>query len=222
MFCANVTVSASVGLWTFIDQAVNLRNTLTVITTFNTPFVPAVPGGSTNVISFLGNKDSYILLESFEELAVASFTWSAMIFPESNANGPLFNWCINSPPSDHGHFIWMLGDGNLHFRVLGNEGHSSPLDVYSLLTVNEWHHIAVSYDGITGAAMMNVDGTVQTMTLPLPSADATAGSVMMGSRYYCTNSDERAFLGKMACIRLWNIARDISTMRMNTPLCTIT
>ena len=79
--------TASVGLWTFIDQATNLRNPSANITTLNTPFVPAVPGGSAIVISFFGNKDSYILLENTGDLAVSSFTWLAMIFPEGTANG---------------------------------------------------------------------------------------------------------------------------------------
>ena len=198
------SVTASVGLWTFIDQAVNLRNLSSMITTFNTPFVPAVENSSTNVISFLGHKDSYVLLENTGDLAVSSFTWSAMIFPERTGDGPLFNWCINGPPSGYsGNFIWQVSSQILHFRILGSGGHSlPPFNSITPMSLNEWHHVAISYDGNTGVAMNNVDGIVQTVTLPLSTSDATVGSVMMGSHYYCDNGETRTFQGKMACVRL--------------------
>ena len=85
-----------------------MRNPSANITTFSTPFVPAIPGGSTNVISFLGHTDSYVLLENTGELAVSSFTWSAMIFPE-NSQGPLFNWYVTDPEVlYHGSLIWIV------------------------------------------------------------------------------------------------------------------
>ena len=215
--------AASIGVWTLIDQAINLRNPSANITTFSTPFVPAIPGGSTNVISFLGHKDSYVLLENNGELAVSSFTWSAMIFPE-NSEGPLFNWYVNDPEvSYHGTLIWMHAQ-RIHFRVLSTAGLSASLDSSTPLSLNGWHHVAISYNGNTGDAVMKVDEAVQTMALLPSSAPATAGPVAMGYRYYYNypnpvHTDGRSFQGKMSCMRLWNIVRDLNIMRMDTPLC---
>ena len=220
MLIINLIV-ASIGIWTFIDQATNLRNTSAKITTINTPFVPALPDSSTNVISFLGHKDSYVVLENTGELAVSSFTWSAMIFPERAAGGPLFNWPSSySGCGNHGTHIWFVR--GLATRMC--EGVSLSTVVFSEpLSLNVWHHVAVSYDANTGDAVQNVDGTVQTINLGIAAADTTTGPVVIGSRYYHsgTFNDDRSFQGKIACMRLWNIVRDLNTMRMDTPLCTI-
>ena len=91
------------------------------------------------------------------------------------------------------------------------------------LSLNEWHHVAFSYDVNSGDAMINVDGTVKTLNIGLPAADVTTGPVTIGTRNYHSgsNKDARAFQGKMACMRLWNIVRDLNTLRMDTPLCNI-
>ena len=211
---------ASIGLWTFIDHANNLRNPSANITTLNTPFVPAVQGGNTNVISLFGHKDSYILLESPGELA--SFTWSAMIFLESNGTrGSMFN--VWSDSSECGYLLFdILLNINDRLKVRICNGSSiSPFRGH-YASVHQWHEVAASYDGETHSLQMYVDGKVYFRTDVFLGQGMTTGPVVVGSRYYYSNPnspDTHYFHGKMACMRLWNIARDLNTMRMDTPLC---
>ena len=223
MYEIRMLIAAAIGLWTFIDQAINLRNPTANITTFNTPFVPAVPGGSTNVMSFLGHKGSYVLLENTGDLAVSSFTWSAIIFPESIEGGPLLVWWSDSLQCEQrGLSIKINVNQRLKFHVCGE---LSPTGLAGgILSTNQWHEVAVSYDGDTGYAQMYVDGNLDSKNMGLLAQGQTSGPVVMGSRYYfggSNNPNIKYFQGKMACMRLWNIARDLSTMRMNTPLCKI-
>ena len=92
------------------------------------------------------------------------------------------------------------------------------------MTINQWHEVAISYDGETGSVQMNVGGNLISDNVGLLAHGPTTGPVVMGSRYYYSNENspnDNFFLGKIACMRLWNIARDLSKMRTGTPLCTI-
>ena len=217
-----VYFTALVGLWTFIDQAVNLRNPSASITTFNTPFAPAVSVSSTNVISFLGHKGSYVMLANTGELAVSSFTWSAMIFPESDREGPLFAWV-----SDYSECSQL----DLSIRYNGNQKFKFGLCVGSKMiwitntaikmSLNQWHEVAASYNAKTGYAQVYVDGNLLSSNTGYNENRLIKGPIVMGSTYH-NNGDKRSFQGRIACMRLWNIARDLSSLRMDTPFCIIT
>ena len=159
-------VAAAIGLWTFIDQAINLRKPTANITTFNTPFVPAVPGGSTNVISFLGQRHSYVLLENTGDLAVSSFTWSAIIFPVSTEDGDLFTWHFDSLPCDQrGVSIKINGNLRHAFHVCGVS--STTVLFGDFLSLNQWLEVTVSYDGDTGYAQVYTDGNLYSKNIGL-------------------------------------------------------
>ena len=214
-----ILILASMGFWRLIDEVTNLRNASTVVTTYNTPFVPAVPGGSTNVISFLGHKDSYVLLENNGYLAVTSFTWAAKVYPETTA-GPLFNWYLPSGECGyHGPHIW-LASARLIFVVCNAVSASSGFHS-SVMTMNTWHDIAVSYDATSGATQLRVDQVVESFSLGESGLGHTAGPVVMGSRYNYSGNlfDTRAFKGRMACVRLWAVVRDLNNLRIDSPIC---
>ena len=154
-------VPASIGLWTFIDQAINLRNPSANITTSNTPFVLALPGDSTNVISFLGFKDSYVLLENRGDLTVSSFTWSTMIFQNGIAQGPLFSWWSNWPDCrNRSAHVKVTSDQKIKFGVCAGSAMSWMAATDTVMVRNQWHEVAVSYDGETGYAQAFVDGVL--------------------------------------------------------------
>ena len=219
-FCC-VTASVNVGLWTFIDEAVNLRNPSANITTFNTPFVPAVPGGNTNVISFLGHKDSYILMENTKELTMSSFTWSAMIFPERYTSGPLFTWWSDWPGCNYRCVSFRLNNKLLKVGVCTGSSVSWKENDTAVMSLNKWHEVAVSYDSNTGSIQIYVDGGLYTGNIGIFAQGVNTGPVVMGSRYHHGGIGNKNFQGKIACMRLWNIVRDLSTTRMSTPLCKI-
>ena len=92
------------------------------------------------------------------------------------------------------------------------------------MSLDQWHEVAVSYDGETHSLQMYVDGKVNNKIDVISGQGVTSGPVVMGSRYYYSDPnspDTSYFHGKMACMRLWNIVRDLNTLRMDTPLCKI-
>ena len=91
-----------------------------------------------------------------------------------------------------------------------------------MMSLDQWHEVAVSYDADTGSTQMYVNGNIEFTNAGIMVQGVTAGPVVMGSRYYYTSGKDKSYFhGKIACMRLWNIARDLSTMRMDTPLCKI-
>ena len=92
------------------------------------------------------------------------------------------------------------------------------------MSFDQWHEVAVSYDADTGSTQMYINGKIEFTNAGIMVQGVTAGPGVMGSRsYYTTGSskDKSYFHGKIACMRLWNIVRDLSAMRMDTPLCKI-
>jgi hypothetical protein len=212
-----------VGFWPLIDEASNLRNSSSVVSTFDTPFVSAVAGGSATVLSFLGHKDSYVLLENQGDLSVTSFTWAAKLFPESLTEAPLFNWeYANTVCGFHGPHIWLTAQAKLQFAVC--DGVQIRNHIHSVvLGLGEWHDAAMSYDGLTGAVHIRVAGVVEAATLPPLLEGSTSGPVLMGSRYYNSGNlwDVRSFHGRMACVRLWRGVSTLSSIAMDPQACDI-
>ena len=199
-----------------------MRSASTSVITSNAPFVLAEPGSSTSVISFLGDIDSYVLLTNNGEFAVSSFTWVAKVFPESADDDPLFNWEINNLQcGHHGPHIWIVG-AKLWFCVCTTGGLSSFMQSV-IITTNQWHDLAVSYDANTGVVQLSTDGFTESNIIGISRPGDTDGPVLIGSRYYHSGHhyDSRTFQGRLACMRLWNVVRDLNTLRMDSPLCQI-
>ena len=154
---------------------------------------------------------------------MSSFTWSAMIFQESTGGETLLIWLSDSLLcGQRGLSIKINVDQRLKVGVCGES--SMTWLVGGILSINQWLEVAVSYDGDTGYAQVYVDGNLNSMNIGLLPHGRTSGPVVMGSRYYFGGNNSpniKYFQGQMACMRLWSIARDLSTMRMNTPLCKI-
>ena len=91
------------------------------------------------------------------------------------------------------------------------------------MSLGQWHQVAVSYDANIGVATLSVDGNINSANIGLLAEGLGSGPVLMGSRYYHTREhpEQNYFKGMVACMRLWRIARDLSDMRMETPLCMI-
>ena len=91
----------------------------------------------------------------------------------------------------------------------------------SVMSINQWHDVGVTYDSNTGSAQINVDGNLYSRHVGLLAQGVNTGEIVMASLYHHGNTVNKHFHGKMACVRLWNIARDLNTIRMDTPLCNI-
>ena len=92
---------------------------------------------------------------------MSSFTWSAMIFPESNATEPLFNWYSNWPECEYrSSGIRFNENQQLRFGVCSGSAMSFMTYSETVMSVNQWHEVAVSFNETTGEAHMCIDGDV--------------------------------------------------------------
>ena len=164
-----------------------MRNPASNITAYNTSFVPFDSSSSTTVISFLGGSDSNIMLENTGDLAVSSFTWTTMFYPETYEHGELFIWNLDSTFCvGHGPWIrfWLK---KLWFYICP----APPVVPLSgmvwhptVISLQEWHTVGVSYDANTGAVQMYVDGIIHHDSVARALANTTVDTVSIGARYY--------------------------------------
>jgi hypothetical protein len=212
-----------VAFWPFQGDTASVWATNTVLTAHNTPFVAAVEGGSSNVISFLGDKDSYVELQNNGDLAVTSFTWMVKLFPE-NINAPLFNWAFSGEGhvGFHGPHIWLQSGRLLFVQTQGGGARQYGLHT-SVMALNTWHDVAVSYDYATGYAQLRTDDVTETFVVGAMGDGHSSGAVQIGSRFYASGTiyDTRHLQGKMACVRVWSVYKDLTSVAMDSPMCNI-
>lgn len=107
----------------------------------------------------------------------------------------------------------------LHFEITGNRVefaiHGKNSDQYSDFifdssTLNQWHHIAVTYDSTTGKIQFYVDGKLDaTKQYDIPRP-ITVGPAWIGG----WNRESRWFLGSLDDIRIYN--RVLSSLEIQT------
>ncbi len=91
----------------------------------------------------------------------------------------------------------------------------------TLIADNQWHHVAVTYDGglVSNQFKLYIDGTMNISGNISAVATNTAAGVglMIGRR----NDGINYFLGKMDEVRVWNLERTAAQIQasMNTELC---
>ena len=94
---------------------------------------------------------------------------------------------------------------------------------HNILLLGSRYQLVIIHHSITsGDVQTSVDGILHSYNIGLPAAGTTVGPVLMGSRYHHSGTnfpDARVFQGKIACMRLWNTVRDLTSLRMDTPLC---
>ncbi len=98
--------------------------------------------------------------------------------------------------NDHGLYLELVhGDATV-------SGACSPVES---ITLDEWQHVAVTYDGVSGVRMW-IDGAEQTVTYTVaPTGNLGAnGAVTIGNIAGLLN---RTFEGSLDEVRLWNLAR---------------
>jgi len=98
--------------------------------------------------------------------------------------------------NDHGLYLEMVhGDATV-------SGACSPVES---ITLDEWQHVAVTYDGVSDVRMW-IDGAEQTVSFTVaPSGNlGVNGAVTIGN---ISGTFNRAFEGYMDEVRLWSVAR---------------
>jgi hypothetical protein len=197
----------------------NLWSNTTVLTPSSDVVFEPVQG-DTQAVRFTRNPAYSITLVNTGDFTVAEFTWAAKVYPHGRNDGltPLFVWDIPSLSMCDfvGLAIW-LEDYKLKFSNC--DGGQLNVKKHSLeVNMSIWYDMAVAYNAATGVLQLSVGGDTETFTAVEAAAGSTAGNVVMGTYFYDTK--QVSFYGKIACMRMWNTAEDL-TLLQDPYLCNI-
>lgn len=158
-----------------------------------------------NALSFDGIND-YVAVPALGN-NLTQFTIETWINASSTAISPALNGIFNTN-------TWVLGD--VHFQInnvkvqLAVNG-STTIDVpYNAITVNTWHHLAVTYNSVTKKINVYINGALlQSATLATTvSANFTAAEIGAWT-------SQRYFAGIMDEYRIWNTERTFDEIKNN-------
>ena len=124
---------------------------------------------------FPGNGE-YGAIMDLQASITTQFSFIARVYPTSSSDGPLLNWTTKSNKLH----IWYLV-GKL-YGVIVFEGNACPtlaMHSNSLLSLNQWHTVAMSFNGLTGQYHNWVDGQLTTKEV-----DPCAASVLVSEDAY--------------------------------------
>jgi len=143
-------------------------------------------------------------------------TMEAWINPSSTASGAVFSY-VDPVNANQGFGLAYVGQ---HVYLIGE---SNDVIGSSTIPINQWTHVAVSYDGTNATLYLNgaLDaGTSQTATGV--SLAAAGGTWRIGDIVGATTLPSEAFAGMIDEVRVWNVARTASQVvsDMAGELCT--
>jgi hypothetical protein len=143
-------------------------------------------------------------------------TMEAWINPSSTASGAVFSY-VDPVNANQGFGLAYVGQ---HVYLIGE---SNDVIGSSTIPINQWTHVAVSYDGTNATLYVNgaLDaGTSQTATGV--SLAAAGGTWRIGDIVGATTLPSEAFAGMIDEVRVWNVARTASQVvsDMAGELCT--
>lgn len=158
-----------------------------------------------NSLSFDGTND-YVTVPALGS-GLTQFTIETWFNATSIATSPGLNGIFNTNS-------WVIGD--IHFQInstrvqLAVNG-STPVDVgYNSITLNTWHHLAVTYNSVTKKVNIYINGTLlQSVTLATTvAANFTAAQIGAWTT-------QRYFAGTMDEYRIWNTERSLTDIKNN-------
>jgi hypothetical protein len=204
------------GTGSAIDFTTGLLNEKT---TFN---VFADMGGEqlSNALDFDGANDKVITSYIFP--ATNALTMEAWIFPRSTNHDRLISNFDGAGSFQPGEFVFDMYHGTdngrgLRFIVAGAGGVLGSAGVADVLTLNEWNHVAVTFN--SGTIGLFVNGIqVATSTASFTSIPASAFEVHIGEDRIQGTALEY-FNGKVDEVRLWTVARTAEELLTNKNKC---
>lgn len=126
-----------------------------------------------------------------------------------------FDKMISSVMGIEGKFLIRLGDANFpsnQIQIATNRGNFPGADPNKGLPVNEWVHVALTYDAPSGSMIIYVNGRKQS------EGTLSAGNVSLGnSNFYIGRSydNNRSLAGEISECRIWNIVRSQEEIAKN-------
>ncbi len=118
-----------------------------------------------------------------------------------------FDKMISTLMGIEGSFLIRIGDANFpsnQIQIATNRGNFPAADSNKGLPVNEWVHVALTYDASDGSAIIYVDGKKQSEgTLSVGNVNLGSSNFFIGRSY----DDNRWLAGEISECRIWNIVR---------------
>lgn len=152
------------------------------------------------------------------QLAGSAITLEAWIFPTAWTaqvwQGNIINKENNSP--DYGYMLRCGDNGKLNFNI-GNGSWHELSSASNTLSLNVWQHVAGTYDGSKIRLYVNgqlVDSSNVSVNFSSGLQNLTIGN--------WSNTPDRAFLGRIDEVRIWNIVRSRAELNagMQAEYCT--
>ncbi|XP_066285823.1 uncharacterized protein [Branchiostoma lanceolatum] len=157
------------------------------------------PNGTSGSYEFSGSSRSYVEIPNDGRLDVRySLTVLAHVFP-TGAAGPIFNYRTD----DWGVHFWQTAANQIFVRAVTRDG--TLLDAVSadVLQQSSWNYVGATYSYATGELAVWHDG-VKAANLSVGVTQlATQYAVRVGYRA----GDSRAFSGRIACLQLYDYAK---------------
>ncbi len=188
-------------LYDFVNNKNNLDIIDSNVATWSLPgFVPigisALRFNGINTIA-QGAVNSSSVLDSVSNTELSIMAW---VFPYDVASGD----GVIFSRADNSNFNYILSQNNdgLKFEING----VPILSVSGILTQNEWQHIAVTYNVVTGAYSFYVSGVLAdsgVASSPVPAFSGNANLSIGGSLYSGRNN----FFGKITELSVHNLVR---------------
>jgi hypothetical protein len=171
----------------------------------------AVPTQAQHAVQFDGVDDHVDVLNGFDEYAPAHFTTELWVKP-TGGSGVRFLASSERSGQTRGWLIYLLGDGRVRFD-LGTGSAWNHITGLAALPLEQWSHVAVSYDGTTGRLFVDgieVASAAMGYQPPQPQGFFGAPGMTIGAR--ATMSDY--FTGQIDNVRIWGRARTASEIGM--------
>ncbi|MCB1121533.1 MAG: S8 family serine peptidase, partial [Verrucomicrobiae bacterium] len=160
---------------------------------------------------FDGKNDQVVLANSQNLLSGSPFTLEAWIRPEGWGEGETGYGRI----MDNGSIVFYIhGTGFPSYSkesLLISLDHSNGArSIYNTpagsIHLNEWQHVAISYDN-SSTVRMYIDGVSQSLTVPFDNASGTVATSSQNFIVGEASDTPRAFEGAMDEVRIWNQVR---------------
>jgi hypothetical protein len=156
-----------------------------------------------NKVAVFDGVDDYIAINPTEPLLSSNqFTLEAWVNSQAtdNSDRGIINFGENQGP--------RLSVVNQTDLVYGFGGSTKTFS--GALTANEWHQVAVSFNGTT--LSLYIDGQLK------DSTDEFAGQTPSVGQQLNIGKGDQVFQGKLDDIRVWNVARDVQEIATNYDL----
>lgn len=144
-----------------------------------------------------------------DELDGNDFTISVWVYPTSNDLAGVF---VSKPAADsHTGIWWTNGKAQLTIDT-GADGSGTSTTTTSTKSLNEWHHIAATYDVSTGLADLWIDGVKERVGANMGVESIVTGTTVFGRK---GAASQNYFTGSIDEAGIWDrIFTDIEIKRL--------